>query len=339
MKTIEIYNTEISDYSLAQLKADLENAGGEDVLLKIYSYGGNPLDGFAMANEIQNYGGRVTSLGVGMVASAATIPFLAADNVTMDKDCLLMIHNAWTGLEGDAKTLRQQADVLEKVSNTLANFYADCTQRENRSTISPEDIQNYMNDETYFTANEALGMGFIDSISNSIQKPQQTEIRAKLNNFKSIEKMDNKTLLQKISALFQANNTEMKEVMAAPEEGKMSKDEIEEMVRKLKDEGYDIIRREARDMDREDDIEKGLGFFKNNEEKIDMEDQAVNQMKKMQNQIEALNNELNKVREAKISAAPAATGIQNETSKKWKGISAETKKQLAAIETAMLKVK
>ena len=59
----------------------------------------------------------VTSLGVGMVASAATIPFLAADNVTMDKDCLLMIHNAWTGLEGDAKTLRQQADVLEKVSN------------------------------------------------------------------------------------------------------------------------------------------------------------------------------------------------------------------------------
>ena len=151
--------------------------------------------------------------------------------------------------------------------------------------------------------------------------------------------MDNKTLLQKISALFQANNTEMKEVMAAPEEGKMSKDEVEEMVRKLKDEGYDIIRREARDMDREDDIEKGLGFFKNDEEKIDMEDQAVNQMKKMQNQIEALNNELNKVREAKISAAPAATGMQNETNKKWKGISAKTKKQLAAIETAMLKVK
>ena len=196
-----------------------------------------------------------------------------------------------------------------------------------------------MNDETYFTANEALGMGFIDSISNSIQKPQQTEIRAKLNNFKSIEKMDNKTLLQKISALFQANNTEVKEVMAAPEEGKMSREEVEEMVRKLKDEGYDIIRREARDMDREDDIEKGLGFFKNDEEKIDMEDQAVNQMKKMQNQIEALNSELNKVREAKISAAPAATGMQNETSKKWKGISAETKKQLAAIETAMLKVK
>ena len=38
-----------------------------------------------------------------------------------------------------------------------------------------------------FSSGEALNMGFIDSISNSIQKPQQNEIRAKLNNFKSID--------------------------------------------------------------------------------------------------------------------------------------------------------
>ena len=74
------------------LAAFLEDHAGQPVRVIINSPGGLATEGAAMAAEIERHG-QVTALGQGIVASAATLPFLAARQATMHSACLLMIHD------------------------------------------------------------------------------------------------------------------------------------------------------------------------------------------------------------------------------------------------------
>ena len=113
MKTIELY-TDIDGYAFDKLNYELKEAAGVDVLLKINSGGGVTFDGFAMAALIREYEGKVTTLGIGIVASAATVILMAGDEITLDKDCAFMIHNAWTFAAGDSAELKKQSYINPK---------------------------------------------------------------------------------------------------------------------------------------------------------------------------------------------------------------------------------
>ena len=67
---------------------------------------------------------------------------------------LLMIHNAWTFVQGDSNALRKQADDLEKITQASVNAY------KSKATISEDEIKELMNNETWITAKEAVEYGF-----------------------------------------------------------------------------------------------------------------------------------------------------------------------------------
>ena len=105
---------------------------------------------------------KVTAKIEGLAASIASIIALAADEVTMSQNSLFMIHNVWGGETGGAKDMRKAADLMDKMSDRLVNIYVSKTGKDE------SEIRNWMDEETWFTADEALEAGFINSIEEPI---------------------------------------------------------------------------------------------------------------------------------------------------------------------------
>ena len=122
----------------------------------INSEGGDVFEGITIHNIIASKRDKVTVEVMGLAASAASVIALSGKELFMREGSMLMIHNVWTFAFGNANDLREQADTLDKVSNQLVNIY------EAHSDLSAEEIKDFMDAETWFTASEAVEYGFAD---------------------------------------------------------------------------------------------------------------------------------------------------------------------------------
>jgi ATP-dependent Clp protease protease subunit len=126
-----------------------------DITVRLNSPGGDVFDGMTIMNALKTHNGKVTVIVEGLAASAASyIAVGAADELRMMEGSMLMIHNALSIVVGNASDLRKEADLLEKISGNIASIYAD------RSGKSLEEIKTAMDNETWFTAQEAKDFGF-----------------------------------------------------------------------------------------------------------------------------------------------------------------------------------
>lgn len=132
--------------------------------LRINSPGGSVFAARAMEHALRDHKGTVIVHIDGLAASAATFIAMAGDEVIMAKGAMFMIHKAWTGMWGNANDLRKEADLLDKIDGTLAETYASKTGKE------LAQVANWMADETWFTAAEALEHGFATSIAETETK-------------------------------------------------------------------------------------------------------------------------------------------------------------------------
>ncbi len=164
--TIELYD-EIgpSYYGMIDAKwitDHLAKAGGQDVTLRINSPGGSVFDAQAMYNAIQRYNGTVTAHVDALAASAASFVMLAASKVHIAENAMVMIHKASALTWGNADEMRKTADLLAKVDGILIDQYAAKTKQDSAQ------IEQWMADETWMTAQEALDRGFVDTIDQPL---------------------------------------------------------------------------------------------------------------------------------------------------------------------------
>lgn len=129
--------------------------------LRINSPGGDVFAARAMEQALREHAARVVVHVDGLAASAASFLAMAGDEVVMAKGAMLMIHNAWTVGIGNADDLRKTADLLAKIDGTLAQTYAD------RTGKPVSTVAQWMAEETWFTADEAVAEGFADGIAES----------------------------------------------------------------------------------------------------------------------------------------------------------------------------
>ena len=147
----------------------LTAAAGQPVTLHINSPGGDVFEARAMAAAVAGYAGDIEACIDGVCASAATYLALAAKTVSMVDGALLMVHNSWTLAYGDKTDLRSTADLLDKIDGTIVADYM-------RKTKAPaEQVKTWMDAETWFTAQEALAVGFIDEIEPNTQAGDMQE--------------------------------------------------------------------------------------------------------------------------------------------------------------------
>lgn len=161
---------------------ELSALKGKPVNLRINSPGGDVFDARAMATVIAQHG-DVTAHIDGLAASAATYVALAAKSVHMAEGSFFMIHNAWTLGYGNKSDFAELINLLDKLDQTIINDYA-------RKTGKPADeITAWMNAETWFTAQEALDHGFVDSVADA----KKVENKWNLSAYANAPKVEEKT--------------------------------------------------------------------------------------------------------------------------------------------------
>ncbi len=200
------------DISAKSFIDEIKDHKGKVLNIHINSLGGEVFDGMAIANAIKSFKGKTKTYIEGIAASISTVIALSADEVYMAENSLFMIHNAWGGSMGDAKEMRKQAELLDKISNEIARIYTS------KTSLSSDKILSMMNEETWLDAKEAKELGFVDYIT----EPVKVAAKYDISNFKNItnEKIKSiinqnqnkmakseKTLLEEIKALFVKNET------------------------------------------------------------------------------------------------------------------------------------
>ena len=144
-----------------QFVRDLQEVEASTVHLRINSAGGSVFEGLAIYNALRRHPARVVTHIDGLAASIASIIALAGDEVRMAENAFLMIHNAHGMTVGTAKEMREMADTLDKVGESLVGVYA-------RRTMKPRArIAAWMDAETWFDAEEAEREGFVDAVGES----------------------------------------------------------------------------------------------------------------------------------------------------------------------------
>lgn len=144
--------------SAKQFAKDLAAITAPAIDLHINSPGGSVFDGQAIHTSLVNHPATVTTYVDGLAASIASVVALAGNKVVMAANALFMIHNPMGCCCGAAGDMRDMADLLDKVGETIAGVY------ERKTGLAPAAIRQAMDAETWYTAEEALDAGFADEI-------------------------------------------------------------------------------------------------------------------------------------------------------------------------------
>ena len=139
--------------------------------LSVHSPGGEMLDGFAIFNALKANSATVHGHVEGIAASMASVILMACDVVSMPENAFIMIHNPSGGAWGESDDLRHMADLMDKLKQSAMNIY------QAKTGLSDDVLSEMLDAETWFTADEALEHGFIDTITDKVQ------IAAKINGF------------------------------------------------------------------------------------------------------------------------------------------------------------
>lgn len=141
-------------------KDELNSKGkGGPVTLKVHSPGGELFAAVAIRSILQDYTGRVTAEIIGLAASAATVVVTGADVVKMRDTAMFMIHDPGTVAWGTLEEMRQVVEVLEQAKETIVTSY------QKKTKLGREELAEMMKAETWMTAEEAKGFGFVDEIT------------------------------------------------------------------------------------------------------------------------------------------------------------------------------
>ena len=130
--------------------------------LHINSPGGDVFDGITIYNLIKQHPANVTTYIDGLAASIASVIALSGDKIYMAENALMMIHNPYGCICGDSLDMRDMADRLDKVRDSIAKAYISKTGK------TQEEINALMDDETWMSADEAIELGFIDEVTEKM---------------------------------------------------------------------------------------------------------------------------------------------------------------------------
>lgn len=129
----------------------------------VNSPGGDVFEGNTIYNLLKAHKAKVTVYVDGLAASIASVIAMAGDKIVMPKNAMMMIHDPWSVTVGNSADMRKMADVLDKISNTLVAAY------QTKSGLNADEIKTIMADETWFTAEEAVAMGFADEVAEEVK--------------------------------------------------------------------------------------------------------------------------------------------------------------------------
>jgi len=132
----------------------------------INSEGGLVDVGFDIYHYLKSLGRPVTTIGSGIVASIATVIFMAGTKRQIRENTPFMIHLPWGGSMGTADELVQFAAQLRAIEKKMVSFYTKAL------NIEEQAIMPLLKNETWLTGKQLTALGFTTT-------PQQVKAVAK----------------------------------------------------------------------------------------------------------------------------------------------------------------
>lgn len=178
-----------------------EVAEGDDIVVDIASNGGDVFVASEIYSMLKNNASNVKVNVTGLAASAASVIAMAGDTVSIAPTAQIMIHKAWTNMDGNADDLNHEAGVLNNIDKSIASAY------ELKTGMKQSDLLQMMSNETWLTAQDAVDKGFADEIMfvneddepvmNSMEDiPSKSAINKLMNLILKADKQQNKTTSQ-----------------------------------------------------------------------------------------------------------------------------------------------
>ncbi len=174
----------------------------------INSVGGSVDVGFDIYNYLKSLNVPIKTIGQEMVASIATVIFLAGDTREMEIGTEFMIHMPWGSVSGTSQEIEQYNVMLKKYEKKLIDFYTE------KTGLNEDAIRPLLNYETWLSPKLAKDLNFTTSIANDVQ------VLAKANfNFKPINKMNEEQkgmftkLFEKVDAIFAKVDLKIKNII------------------------------------------------------------------------------------------------------------------------------
>ena len=145
---------------------DIRSKGAKNLLLRINSPGGVCTESVAMRSILANAGFENINIRIeGLCASAATdIATLPGAHVQIAEGSEYMIHNPWCFAIGNANEMETTIERLRNIEQMSRGFYMK------RTGQSEEQVKEWMDAETWFTAEQAVEYGFADELLETEEK-------------------------------------------------------------------------------------------------------------------------------------------------------------------------
>ena len=158
------------------------DALGDIKTLNVYvnSPGGDVFAGQAIYSQLKRHKATINVHVDGLAASIASVIAMAGDTIHMPKNAMMMIHNAWSIVMGNAKDFRKMADDLDKIGLSIQETYLT-----KATGLEKDKLVELLDAETWLTAQECMDLGLCDVIDEEkaiAASVQDLEILAKYKN-------------------------------------------------------------------------------------------------------------------------------------------------------------
>ena len=128
------------------------------ITVRVNSPGGGVFDGIAIYNALKKHDAKVIVQIDGIAASIASVIALAGDEVNMLLGTQFMIHKPLMFGGGNADDFEKLIDVLNGAEDSIVSIY------KTKTGLSDSEIRSALKAETWYSPEEALEAGFVDSI-------------------------------------------------------------------------------------------------------------------------------------------------------------------------------
>jgi ATP-dependent Clp protease protease subunit len=134
-----------------------QNKNAKTIRVLLDTPGGDYFDGVAIMNMLKRHSASVTIEVLGEATSAGSVIAMGGDRIEMHTGTMMMIHQAWTIALGNADELRNAADMLGKIDDSLVAVY------EARTGKAKNELMKLVRATTWMTASDAIEKGFADA--------------------------------------------------------------------------------------------------------------------------------------------------------------------------------
>jgi len=131
--------------------------------IHINSPGGSLSEAQAMYSRLADHRSEKVVYVDGLVASAATIVAMVGHKIYIRANANMMIHLPSGIVMGNADDMRKMIAALDSMTESMVNVYAKRTGQQR------EDIHNWLAEETWFTAHQAVENGFADEVRGVVK--------------------------------------------------------------------------------------------------------------------------------------------------------------------------